>query len=173
MDTKGFFDSLGHRSETDTRVVATLRRALGEEPGAYPPAFPFVEPFTGSQGERARRLVYLAAGLWALAQRRESGAPVPLVDAVRRCAHGRDSSSIEKRFVALLESDGDELAWRLRHVVQLVASDGIAIDWPGLLKDLLAWDAPSRAVQSRWARAYWRRDEPEAAEGAAAPTPAS
>jgi CRISPR system Cascade subunit CasB len=168
VDTRAFFDGLRRWAETDTSVVATLRRSLAEEPGSFAPSFPIVEPFVGHLSERARRTVYLAAGLWALAQRRESGAPVPLVEAVRRCAHGRASGSVEKRFVSLLDAEADELVWRLRHLVQLVASDGIPVDWPGLLKDLLLWNSPDRWVQQRWARTFWRQEAPTEPTNAAA-----
>jgi CRISPR system Cascade subunit CasB len=78
------------------------------------------------------------------------------VDAVQKVARQRDSKSVEQRFVALLDADADELVWRLRHLVQLVASEGVSIDWPALLADLLAWQHPERRVQQRWARQYWR-----------------
>jgi len=167
LNPEAFFDVLTRRAEADTRVVATLRRSLGESPGTYPPCFPWIEPFAGQLGDRSRSIVYLAAGLWGLAQRRESGAPVSLPEALYRIGQRRESGSIERRFVALLDADGDELVWRLRHAVQLVASEGLALNWPRLLSDLLAWHYPERRVQQRWAREYWRHATDEGADAGA------
>jgi len=155
MNTHAFFESLARRADTDTSVVATLRRSLSFDPGAFPPAFPFVEPFTRGLSERDRRTVYLAASLWASAQRRESGPPSALPSALYRVQSETGSSSIESRFVGRLDADADELVWRLRHAVALTSASGFALDWPGVLDDLLQWGAPSRHVQRRWARQFW------------------
>ncbi len=157
MDTQAFFAALTRAAESDTRVVATLRRSLAEEPGAFAAAFPFVEPLLYGVGTRHRRSAYLAAGLWALAQRRASGAPISLVEALRRKGAGSDSRGAERRLTSLLDADSDELVWRLRQAVQLVVADGQALDWPRLLDDLLSWQHPQRWVQQRWAREFWCR----------------
>jgi CRISPR system Cascade subunit CasB len=167
MDTQAFFAALTRAADSDTRVVATLRRSLAEEPGAFPAVFPVVEPLLHGIGERQRRTAYLAAGLWGLAQRRTGGAPVSLVEALRRTAARSDSGGAERRLTGLLDADSDELVWRLRQAVQLVVADGHAIDWPRLLDDLLSWQHPQRWVQQRWAREFWRRQaEDETAEPA-------
>lgn len=164
MDTNAFFNYLKRRAETDSSIVAVLKRAAAQDPGMFPPAYPIVEPFTGALHENDRRLVYLAAGLWALAVRKGSGQPVGLPEAFKRLATSPDGSkSVEARFVALLDADADELAWRLRQAVTLVASTGIAIDWPALLQDLLRWRWQSRQVQRRWAKVFWRQDRAEPA----------
>ena len=81
-------------------------------------------------------------------------------DAMRRVRDKQKSDSIEKRFATLLDADLDELRWRLRSALTLVASQGIALAWPDLLDDLLKWHHPNRPVQTRWARHFW--GEPEA-----------
>lgn len=171
MDSQAFFSALTRAAESDTRVVATLRRSLAEEPGAFAAAFPVIEPLLHGVGERQRRTAYLAAGLWALAQRRTSGAPVSLSEALRRTAARSDSGGAERRMTGLLDADSDELVWRLRQAIQLVVADGQALDWPRLLNDLLSWQDPQRWVQQRWAREFWRRqaeDEPTASASDAA-----
>jgi len=164
MNTHAFFEYLARRAEVDTSVVATLRRSLMSDPGTFAEAFPLVEPFTQGVSERERRTVYLAAGLWASAQRRESGPALPLPSAMAKLRHDTGSASTEARFVALLDADEDELVWRLRHAINLTSSAGLALDWPALLQDLLRWTAPARFVQQQWARQFWqhsRADEPE------------
>lgn len=160
MNTHAFFEFLARRAEADTAVVSTLRRSLSFDPGTFAAAFPMVEPFTRGFSERDRRTVYLTAGLWASAQRRESGSPIALAVAMDRVARESGSSSVESRFVALLDADTDELVWRLRHAVALTASSSIAIDWSDLLKDLLNWESPTRYVQRKWARMYWQHTQP-------------
>jgi CRISPR system Cascade subunit CasB len=165
MDTTAFFDYLRRRAEADTSIVAILKRSAAQDPGMFPPAYPVIEPFVAGLHEGDRRLVYLVAGLWALVARKgEGGAPIGLADAFRRLAMSAEASrNIEARFVALLDADVDELGWRLRHAIMLIASKGSAIDWPALLQDLLGWRRPSRQVQRNWARIFWRHDKPEAA----------
>lgn len=64
--------------------------------------------------------------------------------------------SIERRFIALLDADDEQLPDRLRQIVRLLDSDEIPIAWPQLLIDLLDWRRDDRRVQQRWARAFYR-----------------
>lgn len=158
MNTTAFFDSLSRRAEGDSAVIASLRRSLSFDPGTDTRVFSLVEPWLGDASRRRRSSVYLAAGLWALSQRRTSGKGIPLAQALRRIA---GSNSAELRFTRLLDADLDEIQWRLRQVITLLNATGTAIDWPQLLDDLLRWDSPSRMVQIQWARQYWRQEDPD------------
>ena len=160
MNTQAFFEFLARCAEADTAVVSTLRRSLSFDPGTFASAFPVVESFTRALSERDRRTVYLTAGLWASAQRRTSGPPIALAAAMERVARDSGSSSVESRFVALLDADTDEIVWRLRHAVALTSSLGLSIDWSELLNDLLHWESPTRYVQRKWARIYWQHAQP-------------
>lgn len=135
-----------------TRVRAALRRSLAFEPGAYPAAFPFVEPWVAEQEGWRREVVYLVAGLYAL----KDGAHVDqrsLAQALREAMEARGSGSIEKRFLALLDADRDQIPHRLRQAVGLVEG---GLDFVKLLRDLRYWfDDPRRHVQSRWARDFY------------------
>jgi CRISPR system Cascade subunit CasB len=75
-----------------------------------------------------------------------------------------ESGSIEKRFVALLDADKEDLGDHLRHAISLLKAknDSAAINWSRLLQDILDWENPSRYVQRQWARDYW--DEPKEAQ---------
>jgi CRISPR system Cascade subunit CasB len=156
MNTTIFFSSLKERAAADNAVVATLRRSLARDPGTDASVFPLVEPWTEKLNPTQRQSVYLVAGLWALGARSDFGSPVPLAEACRTLAR-RDGSSagIERRMTQLLDSDSDELVWRLRQLLALLNSTGAAVDWPQLLDDLLAWNRESKSVQLRWARAFW------------------
>lgn len=161
--SEDFFKYLQKRSESDTSVVGTLRRSLMLDPGTDCRAFPLVERWTsdGSNSDCPRKdnpgrryAIYLAAGLWSLTSRQNKGkSATPFPKAMRRIC--KKSDSIEKRFTTLLDADMDELGWRLRSAVQLVSSEGIALDWPKLLDDLLKWQYRKRPVQIRWARHFW------------------
>lgn len=166
MNSHAFFDYLGRRAEGDTSVIANLRRSLSVDPGSDTRVFALVEPWLGDASARRRTMIYLAAGLWASSQRRTAGCAVPLAQALRAIASNR---SAEQRFTRLLDADPDELPWRLRQTIALLNSTGMAINWPELLDDLLRWEAPSRTVQTRWARQYWRQPPEEAKAAIAAP----
>lgn len=173
MDASAFFVRLGELAERDSSVVATLRRSVAFEPGTFAPAFSIIEPAMAGQPEWRRRNAYLVAGLWALGQRRSSGAPVPMAVALRRFGSSKSSSSVELRFTALLDSDSDELPHRLRQAVSLVTSQQIALDWPRLLEDVSAWGSDSRYVQRRWARDFWSGDDDAGQPEKAAAQPVS
>lgn len=150
----------------DLGALAELRRSLAFEPGSYPRAFPYVERFVekNTHERGARRLaLYVAAGLFAmhpktaehsfaaafgqLAQLRQAGSE-----------HGY-SSSIERRFIALLEADADTLHTHLRHAISLLKASEIGVDYAQLLRDMALWMNPNLDVgdlRQRWARDFYR-----------------
>jgi len=157
MDSDDFFQSLARRAGEDSSVVAVLRRSSSYEPGLYPPAFPYIEPYVHGLGEWQRQITYLTAACWAQSARRDHGQGVALAEAARKLRHhpAIGSKSIELRFTALLDADSDELQWRLRHLTTQLTAAAIPIEWPSLLKDLWAWNSRTRYVQIRWARQFW------------------
>lgn len=131
-----------------TRARAALRRSLAFEPGTYPPAMPYVERLVHGDGW-AREAHYLVAALYA----QKDGAHKPgnsLARALRTRA--AESQSVERRLLALLDADRDQLATRLRHTVALVKE---GIDFGRLLDDLIHWFDNRRYVQARWAREFY------------------
>jgi CRISPR type I-E-associated protein CasB/Cse2 len=67
----------------------------------------------------------------------------------------------EKRFIDLLDTDKEELRYKLRQAVTLIARDGIGIDWRLLIHHLRHWDYLDRRVQKEWARGFWATPEAE------------
>lgn len=132
---------------------AALRRSLAFRPGAYPPAMPYVEPFVQHEGEEGwkRNAYYLVASLYALKDG-EHGTGRSLARALYEAQKQRDSQSIEKRFLALLDADEDQIAYRLRQAVLLVEGK---LDFGQLLDHLVSWFHPDRWVQARWAREFY------------------
>ncbi|AEB11722.1 type I-E CRISPR-associated protein Cse2/CasB [Marinithermus hydrothermalis] len=131
-----------------TRARAALRRSLAFDPGAYPPAMPYVEPFVREEGWR-REAHYLVAALYALKDGDHQEGRT-LARALRGKA--QDSASIERRFLALLDADRDQITHRLRQAVGLVEG---GLDFALLLNDLIYWFYPEKTVQARWAREFF------------------
>lgn len=64
------------------------------------------------------------------------------------------STSTERRFIALLDADRDQLPHRLRQMVALLKEQ--AIDFDALLNGLLYWDGDQKRTQNIWARDFYR-----------------
>lgn len=157
-----FVAHLQRLKESDRGALATLRHSLAFEPGSYPKAFPYVERFVGSAlHERdARRLaLYAVAGLFA---RHPDHKAQSFASAFGELMRSRNSESIEKRFIALLGADAENIVDYLRQAVSLLAAEGIGCDYARLLDDLSCWmnpiiDAPERnRVRRHWARDFYR-----------------
>lgn len=151
-----FIDWLEKTSERDTRVRAVLRRSLAFDPGVSPSAYPYVEPFVKAEDSGWKREVfYLVAGLWAL-HRSEglNGQPVSLGKACANHQIVSGSTSTERRFIALLDSDRDQLPHRLRQMVALLKDQ--PIDFDDLLQRLLYWNDDKKGSQNAWARDFYR-----------------
>lgn len=152
----GFIEWLESLNEKDTRVRAVLRRSLSFEPGKFPPAYPYVEPFIKDEDSAWRReIFYLVAGLWA-AHWREGGQQhaMSLGKACAEYQKASKSTSAERRFIALLDSDRKQLAHRLRQMIALLKEQ--AIDFGDLLKRLLYWNDDQKRSQNAWARDFYR-----------------
>jgi CRISPR type I-E-associated protein CasB/Cse2 len=80
-----------------------------------------------------------------------------------------DSASIERRFIDLLDTDRQDLDYKLRQAITLIAPHELPLDWGLLLVDLHWWDHPDRKVQKRWARDFWAAGAEENTESADKP----
>jgi CRISPR system Cascade subunit CasB len=152
----GFIAWLEKLNETDTKVRAVLRRSLAFEPGNFPAAYPFVEPFVTSEDDSWRReMFYLVGGLWAAHWRQgRSGEPIPLGKACALQQQQTKSTSTERRFIALLDADSEQLPHRLRQMVALLKDYHLDVD--ALLSGLLYWNSDRKRTQNQWARDFYR-----------------
>jgi CRISPR system Cascade subunit CasB len=159
---QAFIDYLQRLAETNRGALAELRRSLTFSPGAVPRVFRYVEPFIANDEhpDSARRLArYLAAGLFALHPRQQ---PISIGKAMGTLYRKQEQSpSIEGRFIALLESDGETVAEPLRHCISLLKAHDLAIDYRALLADLTIWLNPVRLddldkLRRRWASDFYR-----------------
>lgn len=158
-----FIQHLQNLAQNNRGALAALRRSAGFAPGAYPPAFPYVERFVpaGSHAEDSyRQALYVTAALFSLNPQHTEGQS--LATALGKLMQARDSGSIEQRFVALLASDAEDLPQYLRQIVSLLAADGYGVDYAGLLQELSRYLNPHQAeardkVRQRWARDFYRQ----------------
>ncbi len=157
-----FVEELAERSQKESKVRAVLKRSLAFDPGTYPSAFPYIEHrLKSDDGEWKRKVYYLVAGLWAMYWRdRNSGAGQSLANVCRMLYWANDqSSSIERRFITLIDADSEQLPYRLRQMVSLLKE--YEIDFNNLSKDLLSWDHPDKFIQIRWAREFYNQTAEE------------
>ena len=153
----GFIEWLEELNAKDTKVRAVLRRSLAFDPGAFVPAYPYVEPFVKGEIKSSRReMHYLVAALWAAHWRegRTAGGTVPIGLACASHQVQSGSTSTERRFINLLDADPDQLPHRLRQMVALLKEQ--AIDFDALLNGLLFWDDDQKRTQNTWARDFYR-----------------
>ena len=146
----------------DRAALAELRRGLGRAPGEaagmHRHIVPYIPPDAAPWDEAP---YYLVASLFALHQGslphdEEGGRVTNLGASYGRLSDEVGRESVEKRFVALLNAEREELPNHLRQAISLLKSREIRVDWLQLLRDVRRWDHPERRVQRSWARAYWR-----------------
>lgn len=162
----GFVAWLESLNQRDTKVRAVLRRSLAFDPGTQPAAYPYVEPFLAAEDNSWRRTVhYLVAGLWAQHWKDgRTGVALPLGKAFGEFESEKRSklkgeernkvTSTEQRFVALLDSDEDQLPYRLRQMIALLKDQ--SIDFENVLNGLVFWNSESKRTQTDWAKDFYR-----------------
>lgn len=148
-----------HIAGLDPGAKAALRRSLAFKPGTWPGAFPYVEPWFGASSNWEREVAYLVAGLQAHSRAERSYKDLGAAARALQAATGSDS--VEARFLVLLDADADQLPHRLRQMISLMNSQGVAPDWSQLRKDLNWWRTEERWVQQRWARSYYTKPASE------------
>lgn len=195
-------EAAGEDEESNERninraALAQLRRTLGKKPDEAVPAFPYLAGWTdGLQNRWQIECYFLVASLFALhavpAKQRswhhgrgKGEAPRNFGASWRKLVDGkRDDdgempdedeakmTSLDRRLTTLLVSRRADLPARLRHAVQLLATNNIPVDWVQLLYDLMRWDAgdwkqqswsksdyKTMSPQRAWAQAFWRVGE--------------
>ena len=148
-----YLSSLTGGEKPNTGALAALKRSVAFEPGAYPRSFPYVEPWIEGLEGWPRKAYYLIAGPFAHHQKHQEGRP--FARAYREEMEKRGSESLEQRFLTLLDSDEEELVYRLRQAVMLLSDT--AFDWVRLLKDIETWHKTERRDQTKvaWARQFY------------------
>lgn len=139
----------------DRRLLAILRRSLGQSPGEDLRAVAEIEGWIyGNLPERTRRHCYLVAGLFALHPHTAEGVDIGLALHNLQSEKNAAADSLRRRLSALVSSDDAQLPERLRQIIQLLRANDIGIDYGLLLSDMLDWRKSDRRVQRRWLRHF-------------------
>lgn len=162
----------------DRGAMAKLRRSLrADNQMADPAAASVLGRLLCGVHELDEKHFYLVAGLFALSQTGSMRGCKPALQGKpwdgetlgqsfrglkqKEIAEGRakpdKSTSLDSRFVSLLNSDPEYLPVRLRQSVKLLISNNTTIHWERLLWDLKRFGKDNREVQENWARDYWKK----------------
>lgn len=159
--------------DKERATLAALRRGLGKPPGSAGEMYPFVIPrlpeSKGPEWTWEQQCHFIVAALFAWHQI-DRPAPEPdgegeakrkpwnfgaSVGALRRTDELRESDGPERRFVALLNAECEDLPDHLRSMVGILKAQDVPVDWEQLLCDLQKWGWSSRTTQTGWARSFW------------------
>ncbi len=149
---------VGHLEELrgDRGALAALRRGLGQPPGTVACTYRHVLPWAPAL-RKGQDVCYITASLFALHS--TPGGTGTLGGALARMQ--APSDSLEMSFVALLDTEFEDLPDQLRRMVSRLKAKDISVDWRQFIKDVFYWDHESRFVQERWAREFWQHGQTE------------
>lgn len=162
--------------DKDRGALAALRRGLGKPPGTAREMDRHILPYLQQDAgvhplvtEARENACYLVGALFAYWHQGKDiivkDAPVNLGDSLRQLVDLETSERgnredaekrVEKRLIALLNCHRDDLPDHLRHIIGLLKSKDIPVDWLQLLHDIQNWQRETRDVQRDWARKFWR-----------------
>ncbi len=141
----------------DRAILAHFRRGLGKAPGMAMEMFPYLARFTQNRFRSEENAYFLVASLIGLyptySWKTDEGGRNNLGKSLSFLQD--QSESIEKRFVALLNADEEDLPQHLRQIISLLKSKEAPINWLQLLKDIKFWSHENRRVQRNWAHGFW------------------
>jgi CRISPR system Cascade subunit CasB len=164
---QAFVKSLVDLASRDTGAMAALRRSLAFDPGNDPKAYPYVERYVPR--ELRGKAMYAVAGFFAFNP--EEGTETlatsygHLVQEKMRHESKGDRegrrTSLESRFIALLDADPEGVVTHLRQIVSLLKASGRGYDHAALLNDL-RWLLDEQIgsewrdrVRRTWARQFY------------------
>lgn len=100
---------------------------------------------------------FLVATLFPFVENRSNN--VGFGRALRHIVTETNRNGLDRRFVALLDADEQQLPYRLRQLVMRFKGPERTIDWGLLLYDLTRWHHPERYIHLRWARDYFTNEK--------------
>lgn len=168
----GAMKSWSDPQQPDRRKLAVLRRGLADPDGWDIQLATVVNPLLEGVPPNRETIFYQVAALYGLH-------PVPWVTgeqtgvrpsrafttALHRYAASKAPGGgkaidevkkpLDRRVMALLNADSEDVFHHLRHVIRLLRGSDIPVHWAQLIIDLHQWDYNGRPVQRRWSRAWW------------------
>lgn len=134
----------------DRAALANLRRGLGKEVGTSTEMYRYIFPkLRYKSDEKAYFLLASLFGFYSNANHTEGNLGASIASIKDK------SGSIEKRFVALLNSREEVLSEHLRQIVALLRSEKAPVNWIELLKGIKFWSNSNRSIQRDWGRSFW------------------
>jgi CRISPR system Cascade subunit CasB len=147
-------------------ALANLRRGLGKKPGTTMEMFPYInDKIPPTKKESAYFLVASLFGFYPDAEEIKGNLGISLSiletkTQVQRNDSSEDKkqSSVERRFVALLNAKEEDLPNHLRQIIGLLKSKEIPINWYQLLSDVKFWSSEGNYnTQRQWAKSFWQK----------------
>lgn len=153
----------------DRAALAVLRRGLGKRPGEEMSVYLYIGWCADKLNRNQEEAYHLVATLFGLypseSWRSSDGNPkkTNLGASLRRLKEKIGGDGVERRFVALLNANRDDMGEHLRQIIGLLKSKDVLVDWAQLLEAVEFWDAfDERRRQRQWAKTFWREDKEEA-----------
>ncbi|MHA1797632.1 MAG: type I-E CRISPR-associated protein Cse2/CasB [Candidatus Helarchaeota archaeon] len=161
---ENFIKYLKKFTESENKaVLATLRRGLSSYEGVNIQMFQYIYPWLKNVDSNKwnEKTAFLTASLFALWH---SGSIEKVQDTRsfgeafgKLMAEEKASKSTEQRFMAILNSDPQDLPQYLKHAVSLLRSKKIGINWAELAYGIDHWNHHDKYIQAQWARDFWSR----------------
>lgn len=79
----------------------------------------------------------------------------------KRSKDDLSTTGTEKRFMALLKANEEDLPEYLKQSIQLLSSKDVPINWFQLIRDIKNWSNEKTNVQRSWAKGFWGSLEKE------------
>ena len=153
-------DFIGALERLDAGGLARLRRNAGRTLAEATDAHrTFFQAAPYRLKEWDEQTYFMIATLFALTKKEDRISDRRSLGAtfrhVRGATQGERANSLDRRFQALINSDREQLPFRLRQLVRLAKSNGQRIDFAKLLTDIGLWEIEDKPVQVRWSRDYY------------------
>lgn len=144
----------------DRGAIAAMHRGLGKPPGIVHQMDRYILPFVFGESEEPYYLVAALFAAWHQGKEKVVNADSNLGRSLRTMVNleldrKEAEKRIEKRLIALLNCQRDDLPVHLRQIVSLLRSKEVPINWAQLLHDIKGWNWEDRGVQRSWARGFW------------------
>lgn len=156
---KGFREFVGYLEglvdSEDKKALLIFRRYRGKEVGEATEMFRYIYPkIRYVKDERPYFLLASLFGSYPNARQTKAN----LGESLGKIK--KESKSVERRFLALLNAREEVLHEHLRQIIALLKSKEVSINWVELLKGINFWTHPDRFIQKAWARSfYWTDDD--------------
>lgn len=168
----GAMKSWSDPKQPDRRKLAVLRRGLADPDGWDIQLATVVNPLLEGVPPNRETIFYQVAALyglhpvpWITGEQTEDRPNRAFTTSLHRYAVSKAPGGgkaldevrkpLDRRVMALLNADSEDVFHHLRHVVRLLRNSDIPVHWAQLMIDLHQWDYNGRPVQRRWSRAWW------------------